>query len=101
MFWNQLGDLIDLDPDPDPDTINPDPDTINPDPDTINPDPHPWYRHLKQGWIKFHILRGGAEVKSVGEEYQGVKRRREYEGCGEEYYVVKRGSAAEGISSVC
>ena len=28
-------------------------------------------------------------IKSVGEEYQVVKRR-DYEGCGEEYIVVKR-----------
>ena len=29
--------------------------------------------------------KGGGVVNSVGEEYQAVKRRREYHGCGEEY----------------
>ena len=29
-------------------------------------------------------------IKSVGEEYQVVKREREYHGCGEEYNVEKR-----------
>ena len=32
----------------------------------------------------------GKFIKSVGEEYQVVKRGREYQGCGEEYNVEKR-----------
>ena len=37
----------------------------------------------------------GRLIKSVGEDYQVVKRERKYHGCGEEYMVKKR----EAISS--
>ena len=33
-----------------------------------------------------------SRLKSVGEEYQVVKRGREYHGCGDEYSVEERGS---------
>ena len=36
-------------------------------------------------------------IKSVGEEYQVVRRGREYHGCEEEYNVAKKGER-EGIS---
>ena len=40
-----------------------------------------------QGCIRFLIP---GNIKSVGEEYQVVKRGRTYHGCGEEYNVEKR-----------
>ena len=47
-----------------------------------------------QGCIKFPIpvlsWKGGEFIKFVGEEYQVVKRGREYHGCGEEYNSKKR-----------
>ena len=47
-----------------------------------------------QGCKEFLIPRGGwttTFVKSVGEEYQVLKRVREYDGCGEEYNAEKKG----------
>ena len=41
---------------------------------------------------------GGKFVKSVGEEYQVVKRGRECHGCGEEYNVEKRERGSKSSS---
>ena len=46
---------------------------------------------VSQGCIKFLIPGGGWEfIKYVGEEYQVVKRGKEYYYCGEEYNIEKR-----------
>ena len=44
--------------------------------------------YLRTGVYKFQG--GRAVIKSVGLEYQVVKRRREYHGCGKEY-IMKKG----------
>ena len=51
-----------------------------------------------QGCIKFLNGLGGKFIKSVGEDYQVVKRGREYHGLWEESNVEK--SLGEAISSV-
>ena len=44
-----------------------------------------------QGCLKF------LAIKSVGEEYQVVKRRREYHGCAKEYNIEKRRNGSKII----
>ena len=48
-------------------------------------------RRKKQGCIKFLIPHcwGGGLLKPAGEEYQVLKKGREYHGCGEEYNADK------------
>ena len=41
--------------------------------------------------LKVHYPHLGSLVKSAGEEYQVVKRGRDYHGCGEEYNAEKSG----------
>ena len=46
---------------------------------------------LAQGCTLYNVhIKFGIPIKSVGEEYQAVKRGREYRGRGEEYYMEKR-----------
>ena len=40
--------------------------------------------------VLYSPLEGGKFIKSVVEEYQVVKREREYHGCGEEFNMEKR-----------